>query len=83
MSNRELCVSMLDSFPEAQLANVAAMLQTMKQAIDDALYNEVPNAETAAAMRETDEMIRTGTGQHFKGTAEELFAVLDAEEEDA
>lgn len=33
-----------------------------------------PNAETIAAMAETDEMIRTGSGQHFEGSTSELFA---------
>ncbi len=33
-----------------------------------------PNAETIAAMAETDEMIRTGNGQHFESSTEELFA---------
>lgn len=35
-----------------------------------------PNAETIAAMAETDEMIRTGGGQHFEGSTEELFAQI-------
>ncbi len=35
MSNREKCNAILDSFTEAQLVNVAAMLQVMKQTIDD------------------------------------------------
>ena len=35
-----------------------------------------PNATTIAAMAETDEMIRTGSGQHFEGTTEELFAQI-------
>lgn len=82
MSNRELCVSMLDSFTEAQLGNVATMLQTMKKAIEDAIGSDTPNAETIAAMQEVNEMIRTGSGQHFRGTAEELFALLDAEDEE-
>lgn len=30
MSNRDLCISMLDDFTDAQLINVAAMLQTLK-----------------------------------------------------
>ena len=82
MSNRELCVSMLDSFTEAQLGNVATMLQTMKKAIEDAIGSDTPNAETIAAMQEVNEMIRTGSGQHFQGTTEELFAMLDAEDEE-
>ena len=82
MSNRERCVAMLDSFTEAQLGNVATMLQTMKKAIEDAIGSDTPNAETIAAMQEVNEMIRTGSGQHFQGTAEEFFAMLDAEDEE-
>ncbi len=35
MSNREKCNAILDSFTDAQLVNVAAMLQAMKQTIDE------------------------------------------------
>lgn len=35
MSNRERCDAILDSFSDAQLVNAAAMLQAMKQTIDD------------------------------------------------
>ena len=35
-----------------------------------------PNATTIAAMAETDEMIRTGSGQHFEGSTEELFSQI-------
>lgn len=82
MSNRERAVAMIDSFPDDQLGNVIAMLQTMKQAIEDALTADTPNAETIAAMQEVNEMIRTGKGQHFQGSAEEFFAMLDAEDGD-
>ena len=82
MSNRERCVAMLDTFTDAQLVNVAAMLQTLKQTIEDTLRSEIPNAETVAAMAETDEMIRTGSGQHFRGSAADFFAMLDAEDEE-
>lgn len=80
MSNRDLCISMLDDFTDAQLVNVAAMLQTLKQTINDAVYGDTPNAETVAAMQEVNEMIRTGSGQRFKGSAADLFAMLDAED---
>ncbi|MEY8230268.1 hypothetical protein AALA82_01425 [Oscillospiraceae bacterium 50-16] len=80
MSNHDICVSMLNDFTETQLANVAAMLRTMKQTIADAIYSETPNAETIAALMEGDEMLRTGSGQRFRGSAEELFAMLDAED---
>ena len=82
MSNKEKCVAMLDDFTESQLVNVAAMIQAMKQAIEDARGYDTPNDETVAAMQEVNEMIRTGTGQHFKGSAAELFAMLDAEDEE-
>ena len=36
--------------------------------------------QTLEAFAETEEMIRTGSGQHFKGSAEDFFAMLDAEE---
>lgn len=35
MSSREKCNAILDTFTEAQLVNVAAMLQAMRQTIDD------------------------------------------------
>lgn len=82
MSNRDICVSMLDDFTDAQLVNVAAILRTLKQTIADAVYSEVPNAETVAALQEGDEMLRTGKGQHFQGTAKEFFAMLGAEGDD-
>lgn len=76
MSNRELCVSMLDSFTESQLGNVATMLQTMKKAIEDAMSGDVPNDETAEAMTEVDAMIASGTGEHFTGTTADFFQQL-------
>lgn len=36
MSNKEKCLSLLDSFTDGQLANIAAMLEAAKSAIDDA-----------------------------------------------
>lgn len=82
MSEKEIAVAMIDSFPEDQIGNVIAMLRTMQQTIENALHPEVPNAVTIAALREGDEMLRTGKGQHFQGTAKEFFAMLDAEDED-
>ena len=36
MSNKERCIAILDSFTDAQLANIAAMLLAAQEAIDDA-----------------------------------------------
>ena len=44
MSNREKCNLLLDSFDEAQLVNIAAMLQAVKdiaEAADDAFCEEL------------------------------------------
>ena len=47
MSNKERCIAILDKFTEAQLANIAAMLQAAHDAIDDAfcaaLYENYQN----------------------------------------
>lgn len=76
MSNREIAVTMIDSFTDAQLCNVITMLQSMKQAIEDALNPEVPNAETIASMEEIREMIRTGSGERWEGSTADLFASI-------
>ncbi len=77
MSNRERAVAMIDSFPDDQLNNVIAMLQTMKQAIEDALAADTPNATTIAAMQELD----NGGGEVWTGSTKDFFAMLDAEDE--
>ena len=76
MSNREKCVALLNDFSEDQLINVAAMLQAMKQAIEDALDYNSPNAATVAAMRE----LENGGGELWTGSTEDLFTMLDTED---
>ena len=73
MSNREMCIALLDDFTEPQLVNVAAMLQTMRQAILDAVTPNIPNTETIAALKEGDEILRNGSGAGWTGSTEELF----------
>ena len=77
MSNRDKCVALLNDFSEAQLVNVAAMLQSMKQAIADALDYNTPNATTIAAMQE----LESGGGELWTGSTKDLFDMLDAEDE--
>lgn len=81
MSNRDICVSMLDDFTDAQLVNVVSMLRTLKQTIADATSSETPNAETIAAMQEVNEMIRTGSGERWQGSTADLFAAILAEDD--
>ena len=77
MSNREKCVALLNDFSEAQLVNVAAMLQSMKQAIADAMDYNTPNAATVAAIQE----LENGGGEVWTGSTKDFFAMLDAEDE--
>lgn len=78
MSNREMAVAIIDSFPDDQLGNVVTILQTMKQAIEDALTADTPNATTIAAMQE----LEGGGGEVWTGSTKDLFAMLDAEDGD-
>lgn len=47
MSNKERCIAILNTFTDAQLENIAAMLQAAHDAIDDAfcaaLYENYQN----------------------------------------
>ena len=44
MSNREKCITILDSLTETQLVNIVAMLQAAKDAITDAADDAFCNA---------------------------------------
>ena len=81
MSNRERCAAALELVPESKLGYVLAYIQGLIADVADDQGN-APNAETVAAMQEVNEMIRTGSGQHFKGSAAELFTMLDSEGDD-
>ena len=79
MSNREQVLQAVNAMPESMLGYVLAYIQGLITNVT-ADQEDIPNAETIAAMQEVNEMIRTGTGQHFRGSAAELFAMLDAED---
>ena len=79
MSNRERCVAALELVPESKLGYALAYIQGLIADVT-ADQEDIPNAVTIAAMQEVNEMIRTGSGQRFQGTAEEFFAMLDAED---
>lgn len=81
MSNRELAKSLIDQIPENKLVFIINILENIGEMSGLDLYPDFkPNAATIAAMAETDEMIRTGSGQHFQGTAEEFTALLLSED---
>lgn len=81
MSEMERASALLGMVPQYKLGYVIAYLQGLIADITTD-QEDIPNAETIAAMQEVNEMIRTGSGQHFQGTAEEFFAMLDAEDDD-
>ena len=72
MSDRDRVIEIVNTMPDYRITGLLAFLQS---------YEDIPNDETIAAMNEVDEMIRTGSGQHFKGSAAEFFAMLDAEDD--
>ena len=72
MSYQEIAKNMIDRLPESQMIFVINMLEGLGELSGANVHPEfTPNAET---------LIRTGSGQHFKGNAEDFFAMLDAEE---
>lgn len=40
MTEHERCIALLDTFTDAQLVHVLAMLQAMRQMVDDTLNNK-------------------------------------------
>lgn len=81
MSEMERASALLGMVPQYKLGYVIAYLQGLIADVT-AEQEDTPNAETIAAMQEVNEMIRTGKGQHFQGSAAEFFAMLDAEDGD-
>ena len=68
MSIRELARTLLDEMPDNDLIYLVAYMQSLK-ALKDA---EIPNAKTQTAIDEVDSMIRTGKGEHFEGSTENM-----------
>lgn len=79
MSEMERAAALLGMVPQNKLGYVIGYIQGLL--VDTGADQEdVPNAETLAAMQEVDEMIRTGSGQHFNGSTEDFFTMLIAED---
>ena len=75
MSYKELAKNMIDRLPDDKMIFIINMLEGLGEMSGLDIYPAFePNAETIAAMAETDEMIRTGSGQHFEGSTSDLFA---------
>lgn len=81
MSYREKCAAALELVPESKLGYLFAYIQGLiADVIDD--QEDTPNAETIAALREGDEMLRTGSGQGWTGSTEELFSQILEEDDE-
>ena len=72
MSYKELAKNLIDQIPDSKMYYIVAYLQGA------AVPEDTPNAETLEAMAEVEEMIKTSSGQHFHGTAEEFNEMLMA-----
>ena len=80
MSYQEIAKNMIDRLPESQMIFVINMLEGLGELSGANVHPEfTPNAETLEAFAETDEMIRTGRGQHFEGSTEELSSQIPEE----
>ncbi|KAI4442170.1 hypothetical protein FMM80_17975 [Schaedlerella arabinosiphila] len=66
MSNRELAKNLIDQIPESRMYYVISYLQGA------AIPDEVPNAETIAAIEE----LEAGGGTVFTGSTDDFFKQL-------
>jgi hypothetical protein len=70
MSNRQIAHELIDQIPESKLLYVVSYLQGA------AVPEETPNDETLAAMEEVQQLIDSGTGEHFSGSTSDFFASI-------
>lgn len=80
MSNREQVLQAVNNMPESMLGYVLAYIQGLITNVT-ANQEDVPNAETVAAMQEVNEMIRTGSGERWQGSTADLFTAILAEDD--
>ncbi len=80
MSYQEIAKSMIDKLPEDKLIFLINILENIGEISGVNIYPEfTPNEETKAAIDEVETMIKNGTGEHFKGSAADFFAMLEEE----
>ena len=81
MSNQEIAKNMIDRLPEDKLIFVINILENIGEMSGVAVHPEfTPNKETLEAMAEVEKMIQSGSGQHFRGTAEAFNDLLLSED---
>jgi hypothetical protein len=76
MSDREQVLQIVNEMPDYKVSGLLGLLRAF-------LFDneEVPNAETVAAMQEVNEMIRTGSGERWQGSTADLFEAILAEDD--
>ena len=81
MSYQEIAKNMIDRLPEDKLIFIINILDNIgKMSGIDIRPEFSPNQETLDALAEVEEMIATGSGQHFQGTAEAFTDLLLSED---
>lgn len=80
MSYQEIAKSMIDRLPEDKMVFVINILENLGKISGMDVYPEfTPNMETQAAIQEVEEMITSGSGEHFSGSTADFFAMLEEE----
>lgn len=81
MSYQEIAKNMIDRLPDDKLIFIINILENIGEMSGIDLHPEfLPNKETLEAMTEVEQMILTGNGQHFQGTAEAFTNLLLSED---
>ena len=76
MSYQEIAKNMIDRLPEDKLIFIINILENIGEMSGVDVYPEfTPNQETQAAIEEVDNMIQTGSGEHFTGSTDDLFGL--------
>lgn len=77
MSYQEIAKDMIDHLPEDKMIFIINILQNIGEMSGIDVYPQFePNQNTINAMHEVEEMIKSDSGQHFQGTAEEFMNLL-------
>ena len=74
MSEKERAAALLSLVPQSKLGYVIAYIQGLLA--DEASGEDVPNAETAAAMNEVLELVKSGEAEAFSGSTSDLFTSI-------
>jgi hypothetical protein len=71
MSEREKLYQLLDTVPDTKISYIIGYIQGLTT--ED---NDLPNEETIEAMKESDEIIRNGSGQRFAGSTADFLKMM-------